>query len=313
MKRLKKFRSLVLLLVCAVVCTMIGMVSKAEAIPRIIISGYSSVPEDIKAGDTFTLTLHIENKSTKTAVTNMKLSLSTVNGEFYPASGSGVIYIEKIAAGESTDVSIEMKAKGSLETDTYGLTVTTEYEDRYSAVYQDVTTLSIPVSQVANVSITEKSISSEEIAVGKKANIMFAVNNQGKSSIYNVNVKITGKGIDESTYFLGNVQSGATGYVDMLIVAKETNQGEETIKAQISFEDSEGNAETVEEIFELSIVEEGTVDDVAVDEEGAAVVVKSDMTTILVPIIAVAVVVIIVVIVLVNKAKKKKEEDEDEI
>ena len=312
MKKLKKMKNILVAMMCLMVFVVGGLSSKAEAIPRIIISGYTSVPEDIKAGDTFTLTLHIENKSTKTAVSNMKITLASADGEFVPTSGSGTLYIDKITAGETADISIEMKAKGSLDTNNYTLTVTTDYEDKYNMVYQDVTNLSIPVKQVANVSITEQSISSDSIVVGQKANVMFSVNNKGKSVLYNVNVSVSGKGIDESTYFMGNIQAGATGYADLLVKGIEANTEDGIIKAVISFEDSEGNVEEIVEEFELAVIE---VEDTEIVDDGIAVPPEIDNASgMILPIAVVAgVVLLIVIVVVAKKMKKKKEEDEDEI
>lgn len=309
MEKLKKMKRILVTMMCLMVFVFCGLSSKAEAIPRIIISGYTSVPEDIKAGDTFTLTLHIENKSAKTAVSNMKLTLESATGEFVPTSGSGTLYIDKITAGETKDVSIEMRVKANLDTETYILTVTTEYEDRYDMVYQDVTNLSIPVKQVSNVSITEKSISSECIEVGQKANVMFSVNNRGKSVLYNVNVAVSGKGIDESTYFIGNIQAGGTGYADLLVKGIEKNSEDGIVKVVITFEDSEGNSDSMVEEFELEVRD---ADDTLQMNDDAGEVQKEKTYGVSEILLAVGALFIVIGVV-VKKLKKKKEEDEDEI
>lgn len=309
MEKLKKMKRILLIMMCLMVFGFCGLSTKAEAIPRIIISGYTSVPEDIKAGDTFTLTLHIENKSAKTAVSNMKLTLESATGEFIPTSGSGTLYIDKILAGETGDVSIEMRVKANLNTDTYILTVTTEYEDRYDMVYQDVTNLSIPVKQASNVSITEKSLSSDCIEVGQKANVMFSVNNRGKSVLCNVNVAVSGKGIDESTYFIGNIQAGGTGYADLLVKGIEENSEDGIVKVVITFEDSEGNSDSMVEEFELEVRD---ADDSMQMNDDAGEVQKEKTYGVSEILLAVGALFIVIGVVA-KKLKKKKEEDEDEI
>lgn len=311
MEKLKKMKRILVTMMCLMVFVFCGLSSKAEAIPRIIISGYTSVPEDIKAGDTFTLTLHIENKSTKTAVSNMKITLDSATGEFVPTSGSGTLYIDKIPAGDTEDVSIEMRVKANLDTDTYILTVTTEYEDRYDIVYQDVTNLSIPVKQISDVSITEKSISSDCIEVGQKANIMFSVNNRAKSVLYNVNVAVSGKGIDESTYYIGNIQAGATGYAELLVMGIEENSEDGIVKAVITYEDSEGNQESRVEEFELEVREADA--SLSMNESDGEVRTENTDGVSTILLVAGALLIVICVVIFAKKRGKKKEEDEDEI
>ena len=149
MKKVKNLKKIVALIMCTMMLFATGITTFAEAIPRVIITGYDSTPEEIVAGEEFTLTLHIDNKSSKTAISNMKLTLSTAENEFIPVSGSGVIYVDKIPAGESMDVSIDMRAKATLETNTYIVTIVTEYEDKYSMPYTDTTNLSVSVKQKA--------------------------------------------------------------------------------------------------------------------------------------------------------------------
>lgn len=311
MKNLKKMKKLFVTMMSLMMFLFCGLSSKAEAVPRIIISGYTSVPEDIKAGDTFTLTLHIENKSTKTAVSNMKITLDSATGEFVPTSGSGTLYIDKIPAGDTEDVSIEMRVKANLDTDTYILTVTTEYEDRYDMVYQDVTNLSISVKQISDVSITEKSISSDCIEVGQKANIMFSVNNRAKSVLYNVNVAVSGKGIDESTYYIGNIQAGATGYAELLVMGIEENSEDGIVKAVITYEDSEGNQESRVEEFELEVREADA--SLSMNESDGEVRTENTDGVSTILLVAGALLIVIGVVIFVKKRGKKKEEDEDEI
>ena len=95
--------------------------------PRIIVTGFETDPADVYAGDTFLLTIHVQNTSPDTAVSNVLFDLQAVEGgtegtngitnsyaAFLPTSGSSSIYVERMAAGSTHDLQIEMQAKADL-------------------------------------------------------------------------------------------------------------------------------------------------------------------------------------------------------
>lgn len=307
MKLIKKIALFVMSIAMVLVA---GNVAKAEAIPRLIITGYDSTPEDVKAGETFTLTLHLENMSKKTAVSNIKLTLSTSDSEFVTVSGSNTLYIEKIAAGETADISVEMQAKTNLDSKTYVLTVASEYEDRYNSVYTDTANVSIPVVQEARISVTELEVSPETIEVGDESNIMFSINNQGRTELYNVNVTITGEGIKEGVDFVGNIPSGGSGYVDVYVEGKTVTNDENSMAVvTISYEDAEGNVGEVVNEYLLTVKEPN--DEEEIQQMADDVMVEKHFSPM--PIIIGVIIIIAIVVIVAKSNKKKKEEDEDEI
>jgi len=105
--------------------------------PRIIVTGFETEPAEIYAGDIFTLTVHVKNTSPDTAVNNVLFDLQAVEGgtetstgqitnsyaSFLPTSGSSSIYVERMPAGSSQDLKIEMQAKADLSQKPYVVTV----------------------------------------------------------------------------------------------------------------------------------------------------------------------------------------------
>ena len=88
--------------------------------PRVIVTGFSTKPETVHAGDTFTLTLHMQNTSKATAVKNMVFDIQAasestdttyVAASFLPTAGSSTVFVDKIAAGANKDISIELEAR----------------------------------------------------------------------------------------------------------------------------------------------------------------------------------------------------------
>lgn len=125
--------------------------------PRIIVTGFETNPADVYAGDTFTVTIHIQNTSKRTAVSNMQIDLkATPEGTtdnkyeaFLPTSGSNTVYIDRIPAGGTADLAIEMTAKADLTQKPYVLEVKMEYEDDKFTSYTSDASVSIPIKQAS--------------------------------------------------------------------------------------------------------------------------------------------------------------------
>lgn len=307
MKTIKKIIGVVM---CMVMLLGFTVTACAEATPRIIITGYTIDKEEVKGGDTFKLTMHIQNMSKKTDISNIKLTLSTPENEIVPASGSSTVYIETIAKEETIDVTVEMIARNDLESKSYVLTVDSEYEDRYSMPYQDKSTLIIPVVQNTRVSTSDITLSDSEIAEGDSTDISFTINNQGRGSLYNVNVTISGEGIKESGIFVGNVASGATGYADLSVIGVDADASTGKAQVTISYEDNAGNVQEEIKEIEITVTEkiQNTAVDIPVDHE-PIIEDGGFRTHHLVMILGV---IVIVVALVVRKKIKKKEEEQDE-
>ena len=80
--------------------------------PRIIVTGFVTEPEAVYAGDTFDLTIFVQNTSQETAVSNIQFDLeaakegsdaNSMYEAFLPTSGSATIYVDSIAPGATRD------------------------------------------------------------------------------------------------------------------------------------------------------------------------------------------------------------------
>ena len=124
--------------------------------PRIIVTGFETTPEQVYAGDTFMLTVHVKNTSKEMAVTNLLFDMqAAVEGEdktntyaaFLPTSGSSSFYMEKIAADTTADIEIEMTAKADLAQKPYVLDVNMKYDAGSMFDLTDKASVSIPIMQ----------------------------------------------------------------------------------------------------------------------------------------------------------------------
>lgn len=289
--------------------------------PRLIVSGFTTNPETVKAGDTFTLTLHITNTSKATSVNNIAFDLqaptegkdeSSEGAAFLPVSGSSIIFVDSIAAGATKDISIELESRADLSQKPYVITVNMEYEDGNYNAYTADASVSIPIKQEAKFEIGTIDVMPASISVGSESNVMFSINNTGKTVLYNVNVTFEGASISGGESFLGNIEIGGTGNVDAMLTGAAVTEDEGKIKAIVSYEDESGNANTKEKEFELFVSEE-VLDDFSMDEAmmDETMLMEEESSSgskigIIVGIVVVAAVLIAVVVIVILKKKKKK-------
>ena len=84
---------------------------------------------------------------------------------------------------------------------------------------------------------------------------MFSIYNTGKTTLYNVQVKFIADSIAEASAFVGNLQSGNTGNVDVMLTGAAATMDDGIVKLEISYEDEAGNVTTAEKEITLFVTE----------------------------------------------------------
>lgn len=288
--------------------------------PRIIVTGFTTEPADVYAGDDFTLTISVQNTSTQTSVSNVQFDLKAATEgsnensyeAFLPTSGSSTIYVDRIAPGDSKDISIEMSARSDLTKKPYVIMVNAEYEDEKNNPYKMESNVSIPVNQEARVDTSDAEVMPASISVGESSNIMFSVYNKGKTTLYNVEVVMQGETIAEATSFLGKIDPGGTGNVDVMVNGVMATMDDPMITACVNYEDEAGNVSTLEKQIELYVsenfyeggdLEGGDWEGEYYEGEGEPANKGGFVKWI---ILGVVIVIVIIIILLVLRSKKKK-------
>lgn len=232
--------------------------------PRIVVTGFETNPAEVFAGDTFTLTIHVQNTSKDTAVTNVLFDMqAAAEGEdktntysaFLPTSGASSVYMDRIGSDTSADIVIEMTAKADLAQKPYVLDVNMKYDAGTMFDLTDKASVSIPISQESRFDTSIPEVVPADIMVGSQSNVMFSIYNTGKTTLYNVQVKFIADSIDEASAFVGNLQSGATGNVDVMLTGVAATMDDGTINMEISYEDEAGNITTTEKTITLYVSE----------------------------------------------------------
>ncbi len=293
--------------------------------PRIIVTGFETMPGDVYAGSTFTITIHVQNTSKSDSVRNVLFNMQAKEegkdedskfAAFLPTSGSSSVYVDSIAPGASKDLVIEMSAKSDLAQKPYVLDVNMKYDSAEAVDLTDTASVSIPILQEQRCETGDAEVTPSDITVGGQANIMFDVYNTGKTTLYNVWVKFEGESITGGDSFLGTISSGATGSVDAMVTGAAATMDDGKIKAVISYENESGVVSTVEKELELFVMEEmmGEFTDDMMGIEGD----MGDMGEMegggkkfILPIVLAVIVLAIASIIIFRIRRKKKKEQEE--
>ena len=294
----------------------VGADGKAS-VPRVIVTGFETNPETVHAGESYMLTLHLKNTSKLTSLKNIVCEMTaavegkddeTTYAAFLPTAGSSTVFVDQIAKDGTKDIQIELEAKADLSQKPYALDVSMTYEDEKVNSYTNTTSVSIPVKQEARIDLSQPEVMPQNISVGSEANIMFSVYNMGKTKLYNVQVKTESEYLSGGSAFVGNLDSGATGSVDMYVTGQAATADDGTVKLLISYEDEAGEAQVIEKTINLIVSEAASDDlgtgdfideDMEYEEEGNSI---SGYIIAAVGILAI----VIIVVVIIRKKKKKK-------
>ena len=285
--------------------------------PRVIVTGFSTDPETVHAGDTFTLTLHLQNTSKATAVKNMVFDIQAasestdttyVAASFLPTAGSSTVFVDKIAAGANKDITIELEARSDLAQKPYVINVKMDYEDENVNAYENTASVSIPVRQEARIDTSSIEVTPQSIEVGGEANVSFSLYNIGKTKLYNASVKFVADSVTGGDTYLGNIDPGATGSVDAYLTGAAATTDDGKVKIQITFEDESGEATTIEKEMELYVTEMMNYDDGMTDDgmydDGSQSQGGFKIWYVLIPLVIVIAVVAAFLIIRKKKAKK---------
>lgn len=244
--------------------------SASISVPRVIVTGFTTEPGEVRAGSNFKLVVHLKNTSSRTGVSNLLFDLQAPSSgteaaaeapAFLPASGSSSIYLDSIPAGGTKDISIELNARADLVQKPYSISMSMKYEDTGAVQYEAQSSLAIPVRQEARFEFSKMQIAPDTVSVGEEANISCSLYNLGRVKMYNVKARFEGKMIDTQEQFIGNLDAGATGTIDAIVTAKKATQGSEECKLVLTYEDDAGNISTSEQKFKMTVLEETAIED----------------------------------------------------
>lgn len=221
--------------------------------PKIIVSDYTTDPDEIKAGSVFDFSYTLKNTHQTKAAKNIKITLSQDEGVFAPAEGTNIFYIEKMEPGEESVLSIPLKTKGDTATGDYAVKLMLEYEyDDMSAIDKEHGGVAeeniIKIHAVENYRPEIENIYIDSymgIYVGQPVDLSFEFYNMGKSTLGNVYITIEGDfelANNSAMSYVGAVQGYGQEFLNPQIVPLVAGEAFGTVT--IHFEDSNGDEQT---------------------------------------------------------------------
>lgn len=226
----------------------------SASVPRVMLTSFATNPPEVMAGQAFKLGFTLQNMSGRTGVGNIKVTVSAADASFLPVGGASSVFIAGIGAGQSASRELEFRALPTLEERPYQMTLQIDYEDNSN--YQALTgteSIAVVVRQLARAETSTVQAMPSEIFVGQDSNVTFQVQNKGKVRLFNTRVMVKpGQAITGNELFLGNIEAGASGSVDMMVHGAEETS--EPITIEISYEDSAGVATTLERQVTITVM-----------------------------------------------------------
>lgn len=203
--------------------------------PRVFLKNYTLSKSSILAGDTFTLTLQIENTSDR-EVRNLKVSLAAIPSEnstsgtvFSPLNSSNSFYVESIKAKSTYTKSINFYVDPNATAKTYLVPVEILYEDRQGKSYSVSEMVNIPVLQESRLQVV--SVETPPMtAVGEPAPVTAEFVNAGKVALKNLLVTVEGDFHKENaSYFLASLEIGQSDFFQAYIIPEAEGLLEGTV------------------------------------------------------------------------------------
>ncbi len=214
--------------------------------PKVIIESYATTPKSIVAGDQIKFVFNFKNTSKDKNVSNMKITISSKEGEFMIANGSNTFYIDTLPAGGTMTKSIELNVKQDLSSKSYPLEISFDYEDSSANAYTATEVINIPVVEYSNLVINSVYIS--ESMVGSPTTLSFDYVNMGKAKVSNLTASVSGDYVStQDINYIGNLEAGNSDYYDFQVTASK--EGENVGTLILTFEDSSGKKINVTKQF----------------------------------------------------------------
>jgi hypothetical protein len=185
----------------------------------LVIENVKQIPEQPVAGDSMQVSFHLKNKS-QSDITEIKLSLQNLDGStFIPKESEPYIYVDKIAAGKSKKITMNLTVSDKIPEGLNNLSVKYTYAGNATGE-----TVTIPVRDVKNdlgsgskpkLIIGNFSVDKDELRAGSTFNLTLDIYNT-HSSVAAKNITVTLTQADNiftvtqgsNSFFIPNINAG---------------------------------------------------------------------------------------------------------
>lgn len=200
---------------------------KPTSEPKVIVSGYSISPQDVMAGDEFTVKVTLKNTNEKKAVQNMTIAASCDSPSLLLKNDSDMFYISKLGKGAETIIELKYKADLEIAPQLYNIMLTMQYDNSDATALSSSGNVPVVVGQPLKVEMDTPQIP-QAVNAGDTLPLSFQVMNMGRSKVFNVRCELSVPGlIPSSSAFIGNLEAGTamTGEMSVFVGTKDMSEG----------------------------------------------------------------------------------------
>ena len=192
--------------------------------PRVMLTGYTIEPAVVMAGEVFTIKMQAKNHSPKSAVENIKITVTPDDSTVSPVNGSNTAFFAKMAAEEEVEQAFSFQTKANSVAAAVNLTIDISYYDANSAALAETASISVPISQPIRIKIDNPVVYA--YTMSEPISITMNVYNMGKRTLYNLLAEVSGEGLmPEGSYYGGNLEPGATKMVELSVLPLQMDNG----------------------------------------------------------------------------------------
>ncbi len=226
--------------------------------PQLIIEEYSTEPDFLAPGDTFTLTLRVTNVGGGDAG-RLTLALGGEGGAalapFIPLRSGNVLFVNEVPKGESVVLSQPLIVDGSADAKAYNLPIALAYDDPRASRQEDVQRLSLIVRKRPELQVSFYR-QPGMLSVGMPQPLSLEVINVGRSGVNVAGIAVTGEGMElreEGIPFVGPLDAGGSAPLDVLVTPLEGGPAELVIA--VRYRDDFNQMQVLSSTLELEVME----------------------------------------------------------
>lgn len=239
--------------------------------PHLLISGYSTEPEQVSPGEEFTLHLAVKNESI-TLAKNIFLTLgATTASSTKPSEGkdstsqdtegtdslsvlgtSNARFIPTLKGKRDEKISFRLISGGKVSPGVYNLEIKLEYENPAGTSYTSSQTIGVVIKRKADLRIVNLEYPSAT-TTGKKFTVTAEVINQSGFSVGDISVEFVSNDfeVSEGYLFIGTLETGDSDSLEAKAVAKEA--GEKKGQIIVKYKDDFGQEEIVQKEIKIKV------------------------------------------------------------
>ncbi len=199
--------------------------------PQLVIAEYTTAPDFLTPGDTFTLTMRVGNVGGGDAE-RLTLALGGDGGAhlepFIPLKAGNVIFVPAVEAGSVVEITRQLVVDGSADAKAYNLPIALAYDDPRGSRETDVQRLSLVVRRRPELQAALYR-EPEGLAIGSPTALSLEMTNVGLSAVNVVQITASSPQMTveaEGTPFVGPVEMGGSAPLDVTVTPRQGGSAE---------------------------------------------------------------------------------------